>query len=102
MNEYLFFQDQKGTIWQRNHFTVNAESMEQAKEIISANNLSSDYVGDQADGQTIVFHKSEYIYDTLDIMMPEDNVGYATTIVLDPYGKSICQNGLDPLVEQSE
>jgi hypothetical protein len=56
MNEYTFYQDHKGTIWQRSHFSVNAESLNKAKQIIAANNLSSNFVGDLDNGQTIVFH----------------------------------------------
>ena len=83
MNEYTFYQDHKGTIWQRSHFSVNAESLNEAKQIIAANNLSSNFVGDLDDGQTIVFHKSEYLYDTLSSMVPDHNQGHATIIVLD-------------------
>mgnify|MGYP000402781866 CR=1 FL=1 len=98
MREYTFYQDQKGTIWQRHHFSVKAKSLKEAKQIIAANNLSSDFVGDLADGQAIVFHKSEYLYDTLGTIDPEDNEGYATTIVLDPNHKTVCMNGLDQLI----
>ena len=100
MREYTFYQDQKGTIWQRHHFSVKAKSLKEAKQIIAANNLSSDFVGDLADGQAIVFHKSEYLYDTLGTIDPEDNEGYATTIVLDPNHKTVCMNGLDQLIDR--
>ena len=101
MNEYTFYQDHKGTIWQRSHFSVNAESLNEAKQIIAANNLSSNFVGDLDDGQTIVFHKSEYLYDTLSSMVPDHNQGHATIIVLDSNHETICMNGHDPQVDRS-
>ena len=101
MNEYTFYQDHKGTIWQRSHFSVNAESLNEAKQIIAANNLSSNFVGDLDDGQTIVFHKSEYLYDTLSSMVPDHNQGHATIIVLDSNHETICMNGHDPQVDRA-
>ena len=101
MNEYTSYQDHKGTIWQRSHFSVNAESLNEAKQIIAANNLSSNFVGDLDDGQTIVFHKSEYLYDTLSSMVPDHNQGHATIIVLDSNHETICMNGHDPQVDRS-
>ena len=45
MNEYTFYQDHKGTIWQRSHFSVNAESLNKAKQIIAGKHGKIDPVG---------------------------------------------------------
>lgn len=60
MNEYTFYQDHKGTIWQRSHFSVNAESLNEAKQIIAANNLSSNFVGDLDDKPLFSTSQSTY------------------------------------------
>lgn len=71
MKEFEFYQDIKVTVWERQRFTVEAESYEQALEIVKEyqdKDVSIDYpIGD-----------SETLFETEEFLTPEENGGYST------------------------
>lgn len=76
MNEYRFYQDVKVEIWQRQYFTIKADTKEEALEEIEQYkkmDVSADY---------IVGH-SEYLYETERVLSPEENDGDATIELYD-------------------
>lgn len=76
MNEYSFYQDIKVEIWQRQYFTIKADSKEEALEEIEKykrRDVSEDF---------IVEH-SEYLFETECMLSPEKNGGDATIELYD-------------------
>ena len=71
MKTFNFYKDEKNTIWTRLDFSIEAESYEKALEKIKAieNNPAKKYENE--------FY-SEYIYETLEMILPEENKGQAT------------------------
>lgn len=76
MNEYSFYQDVKVEIWQRQYFTIKADTKEEALEEVEKykrRDVSEDF---------IVEH-SEYLFETESMLSPEENGGYATIELYD-------------------
>jgi hypothetical protein len=72
MQTFNFYADEKHTIWTRIEFTIKAETYEQALEKIKEVE-KGDYsviYDDEMD--------TEYLYETLEEMTPEENKGEAT------------------------
>ena len=72
MKTFNFYADEKNTIWIRREFKIEAESYEQALEKIKEV---------EKDDHSIIYDNeicTEYIYETLDEMPPEENNGQAT------------------------
>lgn len=71
MKEFEFYQDIKVTVWERQRFSVEAESYEQALEIAKEyqhKDVSCDYpIGD-----------SEMLFETEEFLTPEENGGFST------------------------
>lgn len=76
MNEYSFYQDVKVEIWQRQYFTIKADTKEEALEEVEQ------YKKRDASEDYIVGH-SEYLYETERVLSPEENGGYATIELYD-------------------
>ena len=69
MEQFDFHQDHKETVWRRQYFTIEAETLEEAKAKaleISKNDL---YIDND---------NWETLYDTFEGLRPEDNDGWAT------------------------
>jgi hypothetical protein len=71
MKTFDFYKDEKNTIWVRHQFSIEAESYEEALEKIKQveSNPAESYE-DEMD--------TEYLYETLEEMTPEENDNQAT------------------------
>ncbi len=84
--EFEFYQDVKVTVWQRQHFRIEAESIEEAREQAKRyTQLDVSYEDD------IDVDEIEWLHDTEELMIPEDNNGESTIEVyeLGDNGKGI-------------
>lgn len=64
MKYYKLFIDEKYTLWTRTHVSVKADSLEEAVEKCKNGNYEDSW--------------SEYLYETVEGMTPEENDGFAT------------------------
>jgi hypothetical protein len=76
MNEYSFYQDVKVEVWQRQYFTIKADTKKEALEEVEK------YTKRDASEDYIVGH-SEYLYETERVLSPEENDGDATIELYD-------------------
>lgn len=84
--EFEFYQDVKVTVWQRQHFRIEAESIEEAREQAKRYTQFDVSYEDDIDVDEI-----EWLHDTEELMTPEDNNGESTIEVyeLDDKGKGV-------------
>lgn len=76
MNEYSFYQDIKVEIWQRQYFTIKADTKEEALEEVEKykrRDVSEDFI----------VENSEYLFETECMLSPEENGGDATIELYD-------------------
>ena len=71
--EFEFTLDEKMTIWNRKQFTIEAETLEEAKK--KAIELVEN-------GEEIDFYSSEYIYETENPLEVSKNDGHATIVLM--------------------
>jgi hypothetical protein len=71
--EFDFVLDTKMTIWSRQKFTIEADNLEGAKEI--AKRMIED-------GEEIDPYDVDFIYETEEVMTPEQNNGHATIVLM--------------------
>ena len=90
MKTYSYYQDVKCTVWERNHFTVNATSQKEADKIAKRCVVGNVY--DQADGNTLTHVGNETIFDTIDLVPLEENHGSPTIEVYCLNHKFIADN----------
>ena len=92
MKTFEFYQDEKMTIWHRTKFYVEAETEEQAAEIVRKAcedaPIKCDAVGELGHERD-----SEYLYDTVENMIVEENDGFATIEVYDIHNNLIAKDG---------
>lgn len=67
--EFYYYYDEKVTIWRRNHFTIEAESQEEADAMAIENMIEP---------WEIEIDKAEYLSDTDESLSPENNDGNST------------------------
>ena len=72
METFSYYFDEKVTVWNRNHFTVDAETKEEADKI------AKDYILEKDIDWDIDIDFSEYLYDTEEKITPEENRGFRT------------------------
>ena len=92
MATYQFYQDKKVIIWERTYFTVEAESQNEADQIIK------DQEGDQIDHMiNIEVGGSEMLFDTSEDIRMEDNRGFSTLEIYRNNGEEepMIANGID-------
>lgn len=73
---FKFYQDVLVSVWQRQHFTIEAESKEEAEEMAKQygnEDVSYDYAVDD----------SEYLFETADMIHPANNGGNQTIEVFE-------------------
>lgn len=70
MNEFEFYIDRKTTVWVREHHIIEANSLEEAKELMKKN-FKENTCEDSFDEQ-------ETLYDTEEYLEVGDNGGYPT------------------------
>lgn len=78
MKNFEFYQDVKTTIWVRQYFTVKASTQEEANEM-AMKYKDSDVSKDFDSG----FTEYDALYDTEELMLPEENDGFATIQLYD-------------------
>ena len=84
MKEFDFYLDQKHTIWYRNTFTIEAETLEEAKaKVIEMCNTNT---GD------LPSEDWDLIHDTAEYISPEENNGEATDELYTHDGDLIWKN----------
>lgn len=72
METFSYYFDEKVAIWNRNYFTVDAESKEEADQI------AKDYILEKDIDWDIDITFSEYLYDTSSNLSVEENGGEPT------------------------
>lgn len=82
MKEFEFYQDVKVTVWQRQHISVKAESKEEALKIVEKYKTHDASV-------YLMPNNTECLYDTEELMFPEENGGYATIELYDQETKEM-------------
>lgn len=85
MKTFNFYQDEKVTIWNRTHFTVEAETQEEANQKV----LEAIKIGDISDFQHTI---SEYFYDSVEELSVEENSGNSTIEIYNTENELIYQN----------
>ena len=73
MGKFEFYQDCKVTSWERDYFTVEANSYEEAEASV----------------------RSWRCKDTSELLFPEENDGYSTIEIFNQEGESIMTNALN-------
>ena len=82
MSQFDFYQDVKVTVWQRQHFSIEAGTIEEAREIAKRYNNQDISFEDDAEVDEV-----EWLYDTEEHITPEENGGCATIEVYERQGK---------------
>lgn len=77
--EFEFTLDEKMTIWNRKQFTIEAETLEEAKK--KAIELVEN-------AEEIDFYSSEYIYETENPLELSKNDGHATIVLMHNEGRN--------------
>ena len=77
--EYNFILDEKMTIWNRKEFTIEADTVEEARQ--KAIELVDN-------GEEIDFYSSEYIYETENPLELSKNDGHATIVLMHNEGRN--------------
>lgn len=81
MEEFIFYQDEKVTCWERNTFLVKAESYEKALEFIKS--LEGEDLHDHEEDGVLEFYDRETLDETVEYMTVEENDNQETLEVLD-------------------
>lgn len=76
MKEFEFYQDVKCTIWQRQYISVKAESKEEALKMVEK------FKTKDASAYMMTTY-SEFLYETEELVLPEENDGYHTIELYD-------------------
>jgi hypothetical protein len=85
MEEFKFYLDEKKTIWYRGHFTIEAETVEEATK------KAEMYIKDDTDGDDWDW---EQLTDTTESLSLSDNDGYPTRELYNEEGELILDNML--------
>lgn len=81
MEQFMFYQDEKITCWERNTFLVKAESYEKALEFIKS--LEGEDLRSHEEDGILEFLDCETLYETAEYMSLNENNGQVTLEVLD-------------------
>lgn len=99
MEDFYFYQDRKVTCWERDFFTVQAESYEEAVAIVKARYGAERT--EETDGR-IQFEECRALCETAEDLTPEENGGCPTLEVFDDDGNFIMSNASSPLLDGDE
>ena len=77
--EFEFTLDEKMTIWSRKQFTIEADTMEEARH------KAIELVENE---EEIDFYSSEYLHETEDLMELSKNDGRATIVLMQNEGRN--------------
>ena len=88
--EFEFYIDEKITIWNRLKFSVEAETLEEAKDMAKFMTIN--------DREDIDFDDTLFLYDTMEVIEPEDNEGNPTLeLYCDKDGEMLYDNANEEL-----
>ena len=87
--EYKFYQDRKVTSWERDYFSVKADSYEEAEAIVRSWNCED--VSNIIDNR-LCYEEWQALTDTSESMLPEENDGNPTIEIFNQDGESIMTN----------
>lgn len=93
MGKYKFYQDRKVTSWERDYFSVEADSYEEAVAIVRS--WECEDVSDIIDNR-LHYDKWFALPDTSEYLLPEENNGQPTMEIYDQAGVSIITNAPEP------
>jgi len=85
--EFDFYIDEKITIWNRLKFSVEAETLEEAKDMAKFMTIN--------DREDIDFDDTILLYDTMEVIEPEENNGNSTI-------ELYCEKDTDLIYENGE
>ena len=85
--KFYYYYDEKVTTWRRNHFSIEAESQEEADAMA---------IEDMIDPWEIEIDEAEYLFDVEEGLSPENNNGNST---IELYSKA---NENTPLYENGK
>ena len=85
--EFYYYYDEKVTVWIRNHFTIEAESQEEADAMA---------IEDMIEPWEIEVDEANYLYETDEGLSPENNDGKST---IELYSK---EDELNPLYKNGK
>jgi len=88
--EFDFYIDEKITIWNRLKFSVEAETLEEAKDMAKFMTIN--------DREDIDFDDTILLYDTMEVIEPQDNEGNST---LELYCQEDNNNNEDELIYEN-
>lgn len=89
MGKYQFYQDRKVTSWERDYFSVEADSYEDAEAIVRS--WKCEDVEDVIDSR-LSHDEWRALPDTSECMFPDENGGSPTIEVYNHAGKAIINN----------
>lgn len=89
MKEYHFYRDCKITAWERDYFSVKANSYEEAVSIVRS--WKCEDVSD-IDDSRLCYETREALPDTSERMLPEENNGQPTMEIFTRAGVSVITN----------
>jgi len=90
MGKYKFYQDRKVASWERDYFSVEADSYEEAVAIVRSWNFED--VSNITDKRLHYDEWSDTLTDSSEYMSPEENNGYPTMEIFNEDGESIMSN----------
>ena len=85
MKTFNFYQDEKVIIWNREHFTVEAETQEEANRKV-LEGIENGYISD------FKHTTSEYIYESVEELSVDENYGNPTIEIYNTNDKLIYHN----------
>lgn len=86
MKQFKFYQDLKVTVWKRQNFIIEAESYEEALKKVEK------YKELDADSEEYCY-SCETLFETEEMMMPNENNGFSTIELYNNEGNLIGCNG---------
>ncbi len=89
MEKYIFYQDRKVTSWERDYFSVEADSYEEAEAIVRSWNCED--VSNIIDNR-LCYEAWQALTDTSEYMLPEENDGNPTIEIFNEDGELIMTN----------
>ena len=89
MGKYKFYQDRKVTSWERDYFSVEADSYEEAEAIVRS--WKCEDVSNVSDSH-LHYERWESLPETSEYLLPEENGGCPTMEIFNQAGVSITTN----------
>lgn len=89
MAKFNFYQDQKHTVWDRNRFSIEAVTYEEAVEKVRS--IKDRLIIESVD-EGITINSCETLYDTMEHLSPEENGDCSTLEMFNENGEEVASN----------